>query len=42
MDLKGIGYEGVNWIDLAQAKGQWRAFVNMVINFGFHKRLRSS
>jgi hypothetical protein len=27
MDLK-IGYEGVNYIHIAQGKGQWRALVN--------------
>jgi hypothetical protein len=30
MDLK-IGCSGVGWIDLAQDRDQWRAFVNMII-----------
>jgi hypothetical protein len=28
MDLKATGSEGVNWIYLAQDKGQWLALVN--------------
>jgi hypothetical protein len=33
MDLRGIGWSGMDWIDLAQDRDQWRAFVNMVMNF---------
>jgi hypothetical protein len=32
MDLGGIGWGGMDWIDLAQDMGQWRALVNMVMN----------
>jgi hypothetical protein len=32
MDLKEIGWEGVEWIDLAQNRAQRRAVVNTVIN----------
>jgi hypothetical protein len=32
MDLRDIGIDGVNWIQLAQDRVQWWAFVNMVIN----------
>jgi hypothetical protein len=32
MDLREIGIDGVNWIELAQDRVQWWAFVNMVIN----------
>jgi hypothetical protein len=32
MDLRGIGWGGVDWIDLAQDKDKWRALVNTVMN----------
>jgi hypothetical protein len=32
MDLREIGWDGVNWIDMAQDRIQWRALVNMVLN----------
>jgi hypothetical protein len=32
MDLKEIGWDGTNWIDLAQDKYQWTALVNTVMN----------
>jgi transposase len=31
--LREMGIEGVNWIQLAQDRVQWRAFVNTVMNF---------
>jgi hypothetical protein len=34
MDLRGIGWGGMDWIDLAQDRDQWRALVNTVINLG--------
>jgi hypothetical protein len=34
MDLREIGIDGANWILLAQDRVQWRAFVNMIMNFG--------
>jgi hypothetical protein len=34
MDLREIGWGGMNWIDLAEDKDRWRAFVNMVMNLG--------
>jgi hypothetical protein len=33
MDLREIGWDGRNWIDLAQDRDQWRALVKAVINF---------
>jgi hypothetical protein len=33
MDLREIGWDGMDWIDLAQDRDQWRALVNMVMNF---------
>jgi hypothetical protein len=32
MDLREIGWSGMDWIDLAQDRDQWRALVNMVMN----------
>jgi hypothetical protein len=32
MDLREIGISGANWIQLAQDRVQWQAFVNMVMN----------
>jgi hypothetical protein len=32
MDLREIGRDGVDWIDMAQDRDQWRALVNMVLN----------
>jgi hypothetical protein len=32
MDLREIGWEGVNWIDLAQDRDQWWTLVNTVMN----------
>jgi hypothetical protein len=32
MDLREIGIDGANWIQLAQDRVQWRACVSMVLN----------
>jgi hypothetical protein len=32
LDLREIGIEGANWIQLAQYRVQWRACVNTVMN----------
>jgi hypothetical protein len=32
MDLREIGIDGANWIQLAQDRVQWQAFVNTVMN----------
>jgi hypothetical protein len=32
MELSEIGWDGVDWIDVAQDRDQWRALVNMVLN----------
>jgi hypothetical protein len=34
MDLREIGWDGVNWIELAQDKDQWMALLNMVMILG--------
>jgi len=31
-DLQEVGYEGMNWIDLAQDMDRWRALVKAVMN----------
>jgi hypothetical protein len=33
MDLRELGWGGVDCINLAQDRDQWRAFVNMIMNF---------
>jgi hypothetical protein len=32
IDLREIGWDGMDWIDLAQDRGQWWALVNTVMN----------
>jgi hypothetical protein len=32
IDLTEIGWGGMDWVDLAQDKSQWRALVNTVMN----------
>jgi hypothetical protein len=39
MDLRETGWDGVNWIELAQDRDQWRALVNTVINLRVLKLL---
>jgi hypothetical protein len=31
MNLREIGWDGMDWIDVAQDRDQWRALVNMVL-----------
>jgi hypothetical protein len=33
MDIREIRWDGVDWIDLAQDRDQWRAPLNTIINF---------
>jgi hypothetical protein len=40
LDLREIGFDGANWLQLAQNRVQWWAFANTVMNFGFHKESR--
>jgi hypothetical protein len=32
LDLREIGWGGIDWIDLAQDRDQWKALVNTVMN----------
>jgi hypothetical protein len=32
MDIREVGWEYMNWIDLAQDRDRWRALVNAVMN----------
>jgi hypothetical protein len=34
LDLIEIEWDGMNWIDLAQDRDQWRSLVDTVMNFG--------
>jgi hypothetical protein len=35
MDLREIGIDGANWIQLAQDRVQWQACVNTIMNLRF-------
>jgi hypothetical protein len=37
MDLKDIFWEGVDWIDLAEGWGKWRAVLKRQWTYAFHK-----
>jgi hypothetical protein len=32
MDLRELRWDGMDWIDLAQDRDQWKALVNTVVN----------
>jgi hypothetical protein len=32
IDLRDIGWDGMDWIDVAHDRDQWRAFLNTVMN----------
>jgi hypothetical protein len=33
LDLREIGCDGIDWIDLSQDRNQWRALVKTMMNF---------
>jgi hypothetical protein len=33
MDLREIGWDGINWMHLAQDREQWRALASTAMNF---------
>jgi hypothetical protein len=39
MNLREIGWDGMDWNDLAQDRDQWRALVNTVMNLRVKKML---
>jgi hypothetical protein len=41
MDLREIGWGGVDWIDLAQDRDRWRALVKAVMNLRVSQNLRN-
>jgi hypothetical protein len=32
MDPREIGWDGMDWIDLAEDRDQWRTFLNTIMN----------
>jgi hypothetical protein len=32
MDIREIGWSGMDWVDVAQDRDQWKALVNTVMN----------
>jgi hypothetical protein len=38
INLKDIGWEGVDWMHLAQDRDQWRVLVNTVMNLRFPRK----
>jgi hypothetical protein len=41
MDLQELGWKGMEWTDLVQDRGRWRAVVNAVMNLFFPKNARN-
>jgi hypothetical protein len=41
-DIREIGFDGIDWIDLDQNRDRWRTLVNTIMNLWFHKILGSS
>jgi hypothetical protein len=41
MDLREIRWEGMDWMNVAQDRGQWQALVNTVINLWVPQRAKN-
>jgi hypothetical protein len=41
MDVRGIGWGGMDWIDLAWDKDWWRAVVNMIMKLAASQEVLS-
>jgi hypothetical protein len=39
MDLRETGWSGMDWIHMAQDRGQWQALVNTVMNLRVPKNV---
>jgi hypothetical protein len=39
MDLRLIGWDGMDWVDLAQDRDQWMALVNTIMNLRVPKNV---
>jgi hypothetical protein len=37
MFVQEVGWGHMDWTDLVQDRDRWRALVNAIIKFGFHK-----
>jgi hypothetical protein len=42
MELRDIGWDGMDWIDVAEDRDQWRALVNTVLNLRVAAQLAAS
>jgi hypothetical protein len=40
MDLREIGWGGMDWTDLAQDRNKWRALVNTLMNLRILRNVR--
>jgi hypothetical protein len=42
MDLREIGIDGANWVQLTQDRGQWQVSVNTVVNVQIPERKKAT
>lgn len=41
MDVKDVGWEGVEWINLAQNRGKWQDVMNTVMTLQVPKNVKT-